>query len=44
MCVFDRCIGYYEQYAEYDPFFTPPELPNPWITDNLEFWEQEKIA
>ncbi|PSN35092.1 Regulator of G-protein signaling 7 [Blattella germanica] len=31
-------------YAEYDPFFTPPELPNPWVSDSPEFWEQEKMA
>jgi hypothetical protein len=42
--LFGRCIGYFEQYVEYDPFFTAPELPNPWTSDNPEFWEQEKIA
>ena len=28
-------------YAEFDPFLTNPEPSNPWISDNLEFWEQE---
>lgn len=42
--VAEACIGYFEQYVEYDPFFTAPELPNPWTSDNPEFWEQEKIA
>lgn len=29
---------------EYDPFFTQPELTNPWISDSPEMWEQEKLA
>ncbi|KAL0276369.1 UNVERIFIED_CONTAM: hypothetical protein PYX00_003958 [Menopon gallinae] len=40
--VAESLIGYYEQYSEYDPFFMPPELGNPWISDCTEFWEQEK--
>lgn len=43
ICLY-RCIGYFEQYVEYDPFFTAPELPNPWTSDSPEFWEQEKTA
>ncbi|EEB17270.1 Regulator of G-protein signaling, putative [Pediculus humanus corporis] len=35
-------INYHEQYAEYDPFFMPPELSNPWISDCPDLWEQEK--
>ncbi|XP_012539303.1 regulator of G-protein signaling 7 isoform X1 [Monomorium pharaonis] len=42
--VAEALIGYFEQYMEYDPFFTQPELTNPWISDNLEMWEQEKLA
>ncbi|XP_043462739.1 regulator of G-protein signaling 7 isoform X2 [Leptopilina heterotoma] len=42
--VAEALIGYFEQYAEYDPFFTQPELTNPWISDSLEMWEQEKLA
>ncbi|XP_008206364.1 regulator of G-protein signaling 7 isoform X1 [Nasonia vitripennis] len=41
--VADALIGYFEQYAEYDPFFTLPEYPNPWVSDNLEMWEQDKL-
>nr|CAD7570692.1 unnamed protein product [Timema californicum] len=41
---FHRYIGYFEQYVEYDYFFTPPELPSPWVSDSPEFWDQEKIA
>lgn len=35
-------IAYCEQYAEYDAFLTPPEWPNPWISDTTEMWDQEK--
>lgn len=37
-------IAYYEQYLEYDSFFIAPEYPNPWISDSVELWEQEKQA
>lgn len=37
-------IGYFEQYTEYDCFFTQPEFANPWISDSPEMWEQEKLA
>ncbi|CAB3379890.1 Hypothetical predicted protein [Cloeon dipterum] len=40
--VAESYISYYEQYYEYDPFFTPPELPNPWISESLEMWDPEK--
>lgn len=40
----NRLIGYFEQYVEYDPVFTQPELGNPWVTDSPEMWEQEKLA
>ncbi|XP_059050381.1 regulator of G-protein signaling 7 [Achroia grisella] len=40
--VADMFIAYCEQYAEYDAFLTPPEWPNPWISDTTELWEQEK--
>lgn len=43
LCLFHRYIAYFEQYVEYDPFFTPPELPNPWQTDNPELWDQDKL-
>ena len=34
-------MNYYEQYSEFDAFITSPEPSNPWISDNVEFWEQE---
>ncbi|KAJ8706637.1 hypothetical protein PYW07_012715 [Mythimna separata] len=40
--VHDMLIAYCEQYAEYDPFFTAPEWPNPWLSDATDMWEQEK--
>ncbi|KAJ8675442.1 hypothetical protein QAD02_011228 [Eretmocerus hayati] len=41
--VAESMLGYFEQYAEYDPFFTLPEYPNPWISDSLEMWEQDRV-
>ncbi|XP_050548118.1 regulator of G-protein signaling 7 isoform X2 [Daktulosphaira vitifoliae] len=38
----DTYITYFEQYAEYDPFFTPPEFTNPWLLDNIEVWDVDK--
>ncbi|XP_076442213.1 regulator of G-protein signaling 7-like isoform X2 [Babylonia areolata] len=35
-------ISYFEQYAEYDAFFTSPEPCSPWIADNTELWEQDR--
>ncbi|KAK9889334.1 hypothetical protein WA026_004609 [Henosepilachna vigintioctopunctata] len=40
----ESLVAYYEQYLEYDAFFVAPEYPNPWISDNPELWEQEKMA
>ncbi|GFY73826.1 regulator of G-protein signaling 7 [Trichonephila inaurata madagascariensis] len=37
-----RFIHFYEQYAEYDAFLTPPEHSNPWISDSTEAWDMEK--
>ncbi|XP_017771922.1 PREDICTED: regulator of G-protein signaling 7 isoform X2 [Nicrophorus vespilloides] len=42
--VAEACIAYFEQYLEYDSFFVAPEFANPWISDNPELWEQEKLA
>ncbi|XP_013138018.1 PREDICTED: regulator of G-protein signaling 7-like [Papilio polytes] len=42
--VADMFISFCEQYAEYDPFLTPPEWPNPWINDTTELWDQEKLC
>ena len=30
-----------EQYPEYDSFITCTDPSNPWITDDVSFWEQE---
>ncbi|CAG0913432.1 unnamed protein product [Notodromas monacha] len=40
----DEYLGYFQQYSEYDPFLTPVEPPNPWITDSTEYWDQEKLT
>ena len=40
--VAESYISFYEQYVEYDPFVTSTEPPNPWISDTLDFWEQDK--
>ncbi|XP_065165297.1 regulator of G-protein signaling 7 isoform X2 [Atheta coriaria] len=42
--VAEALLAYYEQYLEYDSFFVAPELPNPWVADSIEMWEQEKLA
>ncbi|XP_041352932.1 regulator of G-protein signaling 7-like isoform X2 [Gigantopelta aegis] len=42
--VSESYIGYYQQYAEYDAFMTCPDPPNPWISDNLEFWETDRAV
>lgn len=34
-------LSYTEQYIEYDPFITSPELSNPWISDDNSLWELE---
>uniref|UniRef100_A0AAX7UZ33 Regulator of G protein signaling 7 n=1 Tax=Astatotilapia calliptera TaxID=8154 RepID=A0AAX7UZ33_ASTCA len=34
-------LGYTEQYLEYDPFLTPPDPSNPWISDDATLWELE---
>uniref|UniRef100_A0A668S1R4 Regulator of G protein signaling 7b n=1 Tax=Oreochromis aureus TaxID=47969 RepID=A0A668S1R4_OREAU len=34
-------LGYTEQYLEYDPFLTPPDPSNPWISDDTTLWELE---
>ncbi|XP_057380468.1 regulator of G-protein signaling 7-like isoform X1 [Daphnia carinata] len=40
--VAESYISFYEQYVEYDPFVTCTEPPNPWISDTLDFWDQDK--
>uniref|UniRef100_A0A182J744 Uncharacterized protein n=1 Tax=Anopheles atroparvus TaxID=41427 RepID=A0A182J744_ANOAO len=42
--VAESYISYFEQYNEYDSFLTPPDQPNPWITDNTEIWDTDRPA
>ncbi|TNN70573.1 Regulator of G-protein signaling 7 [Liparis tanakae] len=39
--VAESLLAYTEQYIEYDPFLTPPDPSNPWITDDGILWELE---
>ncbi|XP_040831542.1 regulator of G-protein signaling 6 isoform X2 [Ochotona curzoniae] len=39
--VAESLIAYTEQYAEYDPFITPAEPANPWISDDITLWDIE---
>ncbi|CAF1326877.1 unnamed protein product [Adineta ricciae] len=42
--VCESYVSYFEQYAEFDPFLTPCEPSNPWITDSTDLWELEKMG
>ncbi|CAL4065975.1 unnamed protein product, partial [Meganyctiphanes norvegica] len=35
-------ISFWEQYQEYDPFLTPEDPPNPWVTDCQETWDVDR--
>uniref|UniRef100_A0A8C3AAZ4 Regulator of G protein signaling 7 n=1 Tax=Cyclopterus lumpus TaxID=8103 RepID=A0A8C3AAZ4_CYCLU len=39
--VAESLLAYTEQYIEYDPFLTPPDPSNPWISDDATLWELE---
>lgn len=39
LCLCVSLISYTEQYMEYDPFVTTPELSNPWISDDPSLWD-----
>uniref|UniRef100_A0A8D3E3A9 Regulator of G protein signaling 7 n=1 Tax=Scophthalmus maximus TaxID=52904 RepID=A0A8D3E3A9_SCOMX len=39
--VAESLLAYTEQYVEYDPFLTPPDPSNPWISDDATLWELE---
>lgn len=39
--VAESLIGYTEQYLDYDPFLTPQEPSNPWVSDDPSFWDLE---
>ncbi|XP_019623200.1 PREDICTED: regulator of G-protein signaling 7-like isoform X1 [Branchiostoma belcheri] len=37
-------MSYSEQFGDYEPFLSPPEPSNPWITDDSSLWEQDKMG
>lgn len=39
--VADSLMSYTEQFMEYDPFVSAVEGSNPWITDDITFWDME---
>uniref|UniRef100_A0A8C8FQB3 Regulator of G-protein signaling 7 n=1 Tax=Oncorhynchus tshawytscha TaxID=74940 RepID=A0A8C8FQB3_ONCTS len=39
--VAESLLAYTEQYVEYDPFITPTDPSNPWISDDTTVWELE---
>ncbi|XP_063296448.1 regulator of G-protein signaling 6 isoform X1 [Pelobates fuscus] len=39
--VADSFIAYSEQYTDYDPFLSPADPSNPWISDDATFWDSE---
>ncbi|XP_041929015.1 regulator of G-protein signaling 6-like isoform X1 [Alosa sapidissima] len=39
--VADSLLSYTEQFLEYDPFVTPLEPSNPWVSDDTTFWDLE---
>ncbi|XP_038263181.1 regulator of G-protein signaling 6 isoform X2 [Dermochelys coriacea] len=39
--VAESLITYSDQYIEYDPFITPAEPSNPWISDDATLWDIE---
>ncbi|RXM91073.1 Regulator of G-protein signaling 6 [Acipenser ruthenus] len=34
-------MTYTEQFLDFDPFLTMPDPSNPWISDDITFWELE---
>ncbi|XP_078515602.1 regulator of G-protein signaling 6 isoform X2 [Lissotriton helveticus] len=39
--VADSFIAFSEQYLEFDPFLSPADPSNPWITDDTTLWDLE---
>lgn len=35
----DSMVQHAETFAEYDPMITPPQPSNPWVTDDLTYWQ-----
>ena len=40
--IFRSFIQRCEQYAEYDAFIWAPDPSNPWVSDDVTLWEQDK--
>ncbi|XP_051951746.1 regulator of G-protein signaling 6-like isoform X2 [Xyrauchen texanus] len=40
--VAETLMTYTEQYLDYDPFVSVPEPSNPWVGDDITFWELEE--
>uniref|UniRef100_A0A8D8FM75 Regulator of G-protein signaling 9 n=1 Tax=Culex pipiens TaxID=7175 RepID=A0A8D8FM75_CULPI len=32
-------VAYYETFSEYDPMMNPPLPSNPWVTEDVSFWQ-----
>ncbi|XP_058843342.1 regulator of G-protein signaling 6 isoform X2 [Acipenser ruthenus] len=39
--VAESLMTYTEQFLDFDPFLTMPDPSNPWISDDITFWELE---
>ncbi|XP_052872881.1 uncharacterized protein LOC128278237 [Anopheles cruzii] len=35
----ESLVAYYETFAEYDPMMQPPLPSNPWVTEDVSFWQ-----
>lgn len=35
----ESMVQYVEIYAEYDPLITPTQPSNPWVTEDLAYWQ-----
>lgn len=35
-------LGYFTQWADYDPFVAQPVPSNPWVSDSSELWDSER--
>lgn len=35
----EALLAYSETFAPYDPWLTPPQPSNPWISDDTVFWQ-----
>lgn len=35
----EALVAYSETFAPYDPWLTPPQPSNPWVSDDTLFWQ-----